>query len=160
MLEAPRPISRSPNRVVPTSAILFLASATASAPELLAHRPQVCQIITAHGLSFLKYSLCVGISRFAESRVLIHPHCGFGVLYGNQPKHWRAFVLQVLRASGGLFAISREWLRFETMMLGYRVYYMPNAIGVERYRPLVTPPWESSQSKRTLNVLYMGYLGQ
>jgi glycosyltransferase involved in cell wall biosynthesis len=132
----------------------------------LRHRPQVAHIGTAYGLSFVKHSLCVLIARVLGSRVLLHPHCSFAVLYTDRSARWRWYVNQVVRLCDGIVALSHEWEQLRAFVPTCRIYALPNAIDRVPYadiarghmaRLAVPSP---SNNGLSLRALYLGYLGK
>lgn len=130
------------------------------ASATLKHRPQVAHIATAYGLSFIKHSICVGIARGLGSRVLLHPHCSFSVLYTERSKLWQWLFRQVIRLTDGIIALSKEWEQVNAVDSTCRIYSIPNAIDLNFYRDIARKRLEKTCEEGRLNILYLGYLGR
>jgi glycosyltransferase involved in cell wall biosynthesis len=127
---------------------------------VIKHRPQLTHIATAFGLSFVKHSVCVIIARSFGSRVLIHPHCGFSILYSDQSRLWRWFFRQIIHLTDGVITLSTEWNQLLTMMPDCPVYYLPNAIDLTAYRAIALDRSLVATNPPQLKILYLGYLGK
>jgi len=127
---------------------------------VLSHRPQICHIGTAFGLSFLKHSICIFIARFFGSRVLIHPHCSLSALYFDRSKWWRWIFCQVIRLSAGVIALSSEWQQILEIAPGSRVYLLQNAINLTSYQTIAQSRFENSRQDDDVVILYLGYIGK
>lgn len=128
--------------------------------SLLKIRPQVAHIGTAFGLSFLKHSYCVLISRLAGCRVLLHPHCSLQVLYTQKSKPWKAFFRAIVRRTHGLIVLSKEWLQLAEETPGLPIYYLPNCVDLRPYQQVCASRASQSAAPRPVSILYLGYLGQ
>jgi glycosyltransferase involved in cell wall biosynthesis len=124
------------------------------------HKPQVSHIATAFGLSFVKHSICVVIARLFGSRVLLHPHCGFGALYTDRPGWWKWYFRQVIRLTQGVITLSSEWDLIKEVVPGCPVYFLPNAINLDTYRGIFQQHKMRSRNISQIKVLYLGYLGR
>ena len=100
---------------------------------VLNHRPEICHIATAFGLSFLKHSVCIVIARLLGSKVLLHPHCSFDFLYGQQSKAWQWIARKIFSICHGVIALSNEWMKLQEVVPGCQTYYLPNAINLSNY---------------------------
>ncbi len=125
---------------------------------LRAHRPQLCHLNTAYGVSFAKHGLCAAIARLAGSRVLLHLHCSLPALYTGQPGWWRWFFRQVLRMTSGVIALSSEWEQLAQILPGKPIYILKNAIDLEPYQAIARERVVGSSERRPLRVLYLGYI--
>ncbi len=130
------------------------------ARAVVSHRPAVTHIGSAFGLSFLKHSLCVLIARMGGSRVLFHPHCGFGVFCAQRSRLWQQLVRLTFRLSDGLIVLSREWLQVQSMAPNCHIYYMPNAIDLAPYQALARERMGKVRREGRLRALYLGYIGE
>jgi glycosyltransferase involved in cell wall biosynthesis len=129
------------------------------ARAVLRHRPQIAHIGTACGLSFLKHSICVMIARLAGSRVLLHPHCAFSVLYADRSATWRWYVRQIVRLCDGVVGLSREWEQLRSAVPSCRVHALPNAIDLASYHGIAQDHMAGTRNAAPLRVLYLGALG-
>jgi len=127
---------------------------------VIKHRPQLTHIATAFGLSFVKHSVCVIIARSFGSRVLLHPHCGFSVLYTDQPCWWRWFFRRIILLTNGVITLSTEWNQLSTILPECPVYYLPNAIDLSTYRAAALNRRMVATNPSLLKILYLGYLGK
>lgn len=127
---------------------------------LLRHRPQVCHIATAFGVSFLKHSICVVIARAFGSRVLLHPHCSISVLYLERSAGWKFLFRQVLRLTSGVITLSREWDQIQSDVPGCPVYFLPNAVDLALYQDVADERLSRHQKQEPFRVLYLGHIGQ
>jgi glycosyltransferase involved in cell wall biosynthesis len=127
---------------------------------VLSHRPHICHIGTAFGLSFIKHGLCVAIAKIFKSRVLLHPHCSLSAVYSDRPGWWRWVVRQVIRLTDGVIALSSEWVQVTQIVPGSQVYLLHNAINLDPYLKIAQGRLERSRMDGVLNILYLGYLGR
>lgn len=127
---------------------------------ILSHRPQICHIGTAIGLSFCKHSICVGIARFFGSRVLLHPHCSLSALYMDRHRCWRWYFRQVIRLTDGVIALSNEWKQILQIAPGCQVYILHNAIDLAPYQRIAQDRFENPKRDGDVKILYLGHLGQ
>jgi glycosyltransferase involved in cell wall biosynthesis len=123
------------------------------------HRPHVCHITTTFGLSFVKNSVCVAVARLLGSRVLLHPHCSYSVLYTKRSRLWQSYFRQVIRLTQGVVALSREWCSLSSVISGCRVYELPNALNLAQYRDAAMRHMAPEKNGSAVRVLYLGYLG-
>ncbi|HSQ79168.1 MAG TPA: glycosyltransferase family 4 protein [Candidatus Bathyarchaeia archaeon] len=122
------------------------------------HPPDVVHICTAQGLSLVKNSLYVLVTRAAGCPVLLHPHCSLAKLYGRRPP-WRLFCRGVFRLAGGVLGLSREWLSLRRIMPGLTVEYLPNAIDTRPYLEIAARR-PAVPGGGPVHLLYLGYLGE
>jgi glycosyltransferase involved in cell wall biosynthesis len=127
--------------------------------EALSFRPQVTHISTAGGLSFLKNSLLVIISRLVGSKVLLHVHQGLAPAYLDQPSWQQWYIRQIVKACHGLIVVSKEWLAFQDIVPETPVIIMPYAIDLAPYRKIAEARFHGGQ-KSPLHILYLGYIGE
>jgi glycosyltransferase involved in cell wall biosynthesis len=127
---------------------------------VLKRRPHITHIGTAFGLSFLKNSVCILISRLLGCKVLLHPHCSFASLYLNHQKWWQWYFRQIVRWVHGVIALSSEWKRLHEFMPGCQIYILPNGINLMPYLAIACERFENPAQKDKVNILYLGYLGQ
>lgn len=127
---------------------------------VVVYRPEICHIATAVGLSFLKHSVCIAVSRLLGSKVLLHPHCSFNFLYERQGKAWQWFVRKVIGLCHGVVVLSKEWDRLHEMVPGCQIYYLPNAINLSSYVNVGLEKTKLKNNKSCLQVLYLGHLGK
>jgi glycosyltransferase involved in cell wall biosynthesis len=127
---------------------------------VLIHRPEICHIATAAGLSFLKHSLCIAVARLMGSKVLLHPHCSFYFLYQRQRKAWQWYVRKVIGLCQGVVVLSSEWKGLQEAVPGCQIYYLPNAIDLSSYIDVGQKKIESKSDKACLHVLYLGHIGK
>jgi glycosyltransferase involved in cell wall biosynthesis len=130
------------------------------ARAVVAYRPEICHIATAFGLSFAKHSVCVTFARLLGSKVLLHPHCSFYILYEQQGRVWQWFVRKVVGLCFGVVVLSNEWKKLQEVAPGCRIYYLPNAINVLNYVDVGREKIESKSESPCLHVLYLGHLGK
>jgi glycosyltransferase involved in cell wall biosynthesis len=126
----------------------------------LRHRPQITHIATAHGLSFLKHSVCVMIAWLLGSRVLLHPHCAFSAFYADRSAPWRWYVRQIIRLCDGIVALSHEWEQLRSVTPNCRVHALPNAIDLTPYQEIAQEQMARSLNGSSPRVLYLGYVGR
>jgi len=124
------------------------------------HRPEICHIATAYGLSFLKHCVCIVIAKLLGSKVLLHPHCSFYFLYEQQGKTWQWFVRKVIGFCDGIVVLSNEWKKFQEVVPGCQIYYLPNAINLLSYVDIGREKIKSKSDKPYLHILYLGHLGK
>jgi glycosyltransferase involved in cell wall biosynthesis len=127
---------------------------------VLVHKPEICHIATAVGLSFLKHSVCIAIARLMGSKVLLHPHCSFHFLYERQGKAWQWFVRKIIGFCHGVIITSSEWLGLQETVPGCQIYYLPNAINLMNFVDVGREKIESKSAKACLHILYLGHLGK
>jgi glycosyltransferase involved in cell wall biosynthesis len=130
------------------------------ARAVVTYRPEICHIATAFGLSFAKHSVCVAFARLLGSKVLLHPHCSFYILYEQQGRVWQWFVRKVVGLCFGVVVLSNEWKKFQEVAPGCRIYYLPNAVNVLNYVDVGREKIESKSEGPCLHVLYLGHLGK
>ncbi len=126
---------------------------------LLKTRPQIAHIGTAFGLSFIKHSYCVFISRLLGCRVLLHPHCSVSMLYTDKSRAWQWYFRQVIRSTHGLIVLSQEWLQLSEAIPGCRIHYLPNSVNLSTYQTALDTRLSRQSTGQPLNILYLGYLG-
>lgn len=127
---------------------------------VLEAKPQITDIGTAPGLSFVKHSYCVLIAKILGSRVLLHPHCSLLVVYQEKSKWWQWYFKKVIHLTNGIVALSKEWLQLYAIIKNTSVYYLPNAIDLRQYRDIAEQRLATFHSGRPCVVLYLGYLGR
>lgn len=127
---------------------------------VVVHRPEICHIATAFGLSFVKHSVCVAISRLLGSKILLHPHCSFYFLYERQGKGWQWFVRKVVGLCHGVVILSSEWNKLKEVVPDCQLYFLPNAINIADYVDAGREKAESKSDKHCLHVLYLGHIGK
>jgi glycosyltransferase involved in cell wall biosynthesis len=127
---------------------------------VIKHNPELTHIATAEGLSFAKHGVCVMVARLFGSRVLLHPHCGFSVLYSDQPGWWQWFVRRIIRMTNGIITLSSEWNQLSAIMPSCPVYYLPNGIDLSVYRPIGLKRNMAAKRSHRLRVLYLGFMGK
>ena len=154
-----RPLADS-GRVTAANIVSAFGDWVRFARAVVSHRPSVTHIGSAFGLSFLKHSLCVVIARLGGSRVLFHPHCGFGVFCARRSRLWQVLARLTFHLSDGLIVLSREWLQVQSMAPNCHVYYMPNAIDLAPYQALARERMGKVRSEGALRALYLGYIGR
>jgi len=130
------------------------------AKAVVVHRPEICDIATTYGLSFIKHSVCIAIARFLGSKVLLHPHCSFYFLYERHSKAWQWLVRQVVNLCKGVIALSSEWKKLQEVVPACLIYYLPNAIDLLSYADVGQERIESKSDKPCLHILYLGHLGK
>jgi len=123
----------------------------------LAHRPDVVHVCTAVGASFLKNGFCVAFARAAGSRVVLHPHCSFEMLYAG-PRIWRWYCDRIFRLSSAVVVLSKEWSALGERLPGVRISYLANAIDIGPYRVVAArrPRVEGGR----IRLLYLGHIGK
>jgi glycosyltransferase involved in cell wall biosynthesis len=124
------------------------------------YRPEICHIATAVGLSFIKHSVCVVVARLLGCKVLLHPHCSFYYLYETQGKAWRWFVRKIIGLCQGVIVLSSEWRGLKEVVPDCPLYYLPNAIDLEKYKDVGLEKLQSKDDKSCLHILYLGHLGE
>lgn len=154
-----RALSRS-GRATVSNLVSALGDCVRFTRAVLAHRPQVCHIGTAFGLSFIKHSVCVGVARFLGKRVLLHPHCSLSVLYTGRSGWWQRLFRRVIKLTDGVVALSHEWIQLRSIVPTCRVYDLPNAIDLAPYCPIAQERLARVKSNGALKILYLGYLGR
>ncbi len=127
---------------------------------VVVYRPEICHIATAFGLSFVKHSVCILVARVLGSKVLLHPHCSFYILYEQQGKAWQWFVRQIIGICHGVVALSNEWKGLQEVVPDCQIYYLPNAINLLDYIDVGRENIKSKSERQCLHVLYLGYLGK
>ena len=127
---------------------------------VLFFRPEISHIATAFGLSFVKHSVCVVIARLFGSKVLIHPHCSYAIMYEQRSRGWQWFVRKVTGLCSGVVALSNEWKKFQGKVPGCRIYYLPNAINTQDFMAIGLERIQSKAAEDSLHILYLGYLGK
>jgi len=124
------------------------------------HRPQICHIATAFGLSFVKHSVCVMVARLLGSRVISHPHCSLSALYTGRSRRWQWYFRQMIHLTQGVVALSREWLQLDAIVPGCKVYFLPNAIDLKPYQEIAQERFARQDDQDgKLKALYLGHLG-
>jgi glycosyltransferase involved in cell wall biosynthesis len=130
------------------------------ARAVIRHRPVIAHIGTAYGVSFVKHSVCVLIAGLFGSKVLLHPHCSYDVLYEDRSSLWKWYVRRVFRLSSGVIALSQEWLRVSRVAPHCKVYALPNAVCLQPYANIAQERVTSPRQAQALHVLYLGHIGQ
>lgn len=128
--------------------------------SLMKHKPHLCDICTAFGLSFLKHSVCILIARLGGSRILLHPHCSLSSLYHEHSRLWRWYFRQVIRQTDGVIALSKEWKSLSNIIPGHPVFYLPNAIDTKPYAEIASQRRSLHPNPNVFHILYLGNLGQ
>jgi glycosyltransferase involved in cell wall biosynthesis len=154
-----RDLSQS-GRFTLSNLILAIRDCVRFARAAMVHRPHIAHIATALGLSFIKHSICVVIARLLGSKVLLHPHCSFSVLYDERPRRWRYLFRQVIRLTNGVVALSNEWTQVQSVVPTCRVHYLPNAIDLAPYRSIAQEHMAHHRNSPPLTILYLGYVGK
>lgn len=127
---------------------------------VVTYRPEICHIATAFGLSFAKHSVCVAIARLLGSKVLLHPHCSFYILYEQQEKAWQWFVRKIIGLCHGVVVLSKEWQELQEAVPGCQLYTLPNAINLDGYVDVGREKIELKSDRPYLHALYLGHLGK
>ncbi len=123
-------------------------------------RPQIAHIGTAFGVSFIKHSYCVLAARLSGCRVLLHPHCSVLVLYTNRSKAWKWYFRRVIGLTHGVVALSQEWLQLSEWLPGCKVFYLPNSVDIQMYRPALENHLSETEKAGCKRILYLGYVGK
>lgn len=140
--------------------VLAVVDCVRFAKAVAVFKPEICHISTAFGLSFVKHSVCVAIARLLGSKVLLHPHCSFYILYEQQGKAWQWFVRKVIGLCSGVVVLSNEWKTLQVILPECQIYSLPNAIDLLSYVDVGREKIESKSENHCLHVLYLGYLGK
>ncbi len=127
---------------------------------ILAYRPQIAHIGTAFGLSFVKHTYCVILARLFGSRVLLHPHCSYAVIYKERSKLWKWYFGQVIKLTNGIVVLSKEWLQLAAIAPGSIISYLPNAIDLKLYKPIAEKNLIRIKNEELIQILYLGFLGK
>ena len=130
------------------------------ARAVVRHRPQICDVATSYGLSFIKHSVCVVIAKLLGSKVLLHPHCSFYFLYERQGKVWQWFVRKIVELCMGVVVLSNEWQKLQEVVPSCPIYFLPNAIDLLSYADVGQEKIESRSDQSCLHILYLGHLGK
>lgn len=125
-----------------------------------AQRPAIAHIGTAYGVSFLKHSVCVAIARALGSRVVLHPHCSYLVLYADRSPLWKWYFRRVIHLVQGVVALSQEWTALPAVAPHCKVYPLPNAVNLQAYRQVAEGRTSSALETGRLHILYLGHLGK
>jgi glycosyltransferase involved in cell wall biosynthesis len=130
------------------------------AGAVVRHQPQICDIATTYGLSFIKHSVCIVFAKLLGSKVLLHPHCSFYFLYERPGKAWQWLVRKVIGLCHGVVVLSNEWNKLHEVVPGCQIYYLPNAIDLVGYADVGQEKIESRSDQSCLHILYLGHLGK
>jgi glycosyltransferase involved in cell wall biosynthesis len=130
------------------------------ANAVLEHQPEISHIATAYGLSFVKHSICILIARLMGSKVLLHPHCSFSILYSQKPKSWQWFFRKIIGLTDGVVALSSEWHQLNNIVSSCRVYNLPNGINLIPYCEIGSERKNLRNCQVPLHILYLGYIGK
>ncbi len=146
----------------PTLSNLFYAMADCwnFTRMLVTTHPQIVDIGTSYGFSFIKNSICAAISRVFGCRVLIHPHCSVAVLYYERSKLWKSIFLKVMRLTDGMIVLSKEWFQLKSIMADNQMYYLPVAIDISPYSDIAEFHLSDNKNSSAEKVLYLGYIGK
>jgi len=147
-------------RVSPLNILLSFADCWRFARAIMVHQPVIAHIGTAFGLSFIKHSVCVLIARAFGSKVLLHPHCSYLVLYEDQSPLWKWYFRRIISLVAGIIALSQEWSALALIAPNCKVYPLPNAISLQPFREIAQERMTSYITKRPLHILYLGYIGK
>jgi glycosyltransferase involved in cell wall biosynthesis len=128
--------------------------------SVLVHRPQICHIGTAFGLSFLKHSVCVLFARILGCQVLLHPHCSFSAIYSDRPAWWRWWFRRIINLTAGVIIISSEWKHLADIVPKSRVYFLQNAIDLSEYQKIAQDRLLNPKMNGDVHILYLGYIGR
>jgi glycosyltransferase involved in cell wall biosynthesis len=124
------------------------------------YRPNTAHIGTAFGLSFFKHSYCVLLAYHRGIHVILHPHCSFSVLYNERSKLWKWFFRFVMKRVDAVIAMSQEWLELGSILPEKKVFYLPNFIDIDFYKPALERHKNFHAQEKPLKLLYLGYLGK
>jgi glycosyltransferase involved in cell wall biosynthesis len=127
---------------------------------VITHRPQLTHIATAFGLSFIKHSVCVVVARLSGSQVLLHPHCGFTVLYTDRSPGWQWFFRRIIGLTDGVIALSSEWEALTAVVPDCPVFGLPNAIDLAPFEGVAQARNSADQAQAQIEVLYLGCVGK
>lgn len=127
---------------------------------VISNHPDIVHIGTAIGLSFIKHSYCVCISRVFRCKVLLHPHCSLSVLYFERSNYWKWYFRQIIKFTDGVIALSKEWLQLSSIVPNKPVYYLPNAIDLQPFKQSLDAHLSEGIPKQLPIVLYLGFIGQ
>jgi glycosyltransferase involved in cell wall biosynthesis len=119
-------------------------------------RPSIVHIASANGLSFVKHSFIILISKLLRTKVILAPHCSITVFI---PKSrikylWMKFVLN---QCDGIIVLSHEWMPIQKLIPRTRVILLKNAINLSKYLALDR---HGAENHHDVQIIYLGHVGE
>ncbi|NSW52323.1 MAG: glycosyltransferase family 4 protein [Anaerolineae bacterium] len=124
--------------------------------EYLRCKPDIVDIGTAYGVSFIKHSIMAILSHWLGTKVVVTFHCSPEIIFTNSPlsKMFLRFFFQRINA---VVAISKEWLGYLEDYPHLIVRYIPNGVDLNYFKPRETSTY-STPKKEGINILYIGHI--
>jgi glycosyltransferase involved in cell wall biosynthesis len=82
------------------------------------------------------------------------------VLYDEKAALWQWLFRRIIKWTDGVVTLSTEWNQIRSIVPACRVFCLPNAIDLMPYRQAAQERMAQGKRKRSLKILYMGYLGK
>jgi len=117
-------------------------------------KPDMIDIATAYGNSFLKNSLLIIFAWLLGKKVILRPHCSLKMLIPENKKTVRFYTLIILRLCSGIIVLSKEWIHLSELLPGKRIELLPNAINLDPFLEIERP------HRNYITILFLGHIGR
>jgi len=126
--------------------------------KLIAVRPGIVHIATAHKGSFIKHGAMVIIAKIFNKKVILAPHCSLAALLPKKSsKSWRGWVKFIIARCDCLLVLSKEWLKEDPLIRPRQLIYLPNAINTNEYSQIDR---SAARASKKIKLLYLGHLSE
>lgn len=117
-------------------------------------KPEIVHIATAHGLSFLKNSILIIISKLHGAKVILAPHCSITVFVPKSKlsMKWMQFVLN---KCDGLVVLSNEWLSIIKLAPNIKIELLVNSINLSKYLLI-----DRNCLNKKVRIIFLGHIGK
>lgn len=126
--------------------------------------PDIVQIESSSGISFLKNSILILISNIFNTKIIISIH-GSGVrfiqFYKNLPVVLKKYIKFVLSRCDAIRLLSEKWVSSfvsELNIIDNNIYIIPNGVVISRV--LGNNQFQKVNFYSDFNILYLGWIGQ
>ncbi len=117
--------------------------------------PDVVDLGTTYGVSFLKHGAMALYAHYRKSKVILTFHCSIKRINLSSGRFNGRISAFILRRIDGVSAISKEWLILGDIIPTLKMRYIPNAIDSREY-PAIVKPDHGGRVK----ILYLGHIGK
>ena len=131
--------------------------------KIVRHRPNLVQIETASGISFLKNSIFVLLSKAAFRKIIISiygPGPGFIEFFHDSPTIGRRYLKFVLSRCAVVRIESEQWVKAfssELELEESKICAIPNVVWPEDFSDNTSP---TNRSRDEMTLLFLGWVGE
>lgn len=124
--------------------------------RLCCFRPQIVHVHTSQGLSWLKDTLYIIVSKMCRCRVVLHVHAAdFSELYTGHGHFWRRYTRCTMNLADEVIAVSDEWKQLLRQVVpNQKISTFRNCVDAGAF-----PSWESRPAPRRPVAVFLGMVG-